>query len=277
MLVCFEGKAYGIRAGDLAFNFREPVAIAPIKVRDVKVMFSSDLLATAIFVGMEGQAPHNCPWCRGNAALFKMAAGPEKQALPPRTAATQAADCAEYRRRIAMGMRVPHFNGVQAEPLIPIDWDFLIPPWLHLILGTGNEVVKKMYVQLLQQLDGVDQAKIDNLARLEDELTECEERAIDTIVGAIDHLGPDDAAVKALGEDKGAAHMARGESTELWAPLVDALNASPRTIAAWRARYAIPPRGSRRRHGRSARTPKRRRRRSLLTRRCGSSRPRRRS
>ncbi len=28
-----------------------------------------------------------------------------------------------------------------------------------------------------------------------------------------------------MGEDKGAAHMARGESTELWAPLVDALNA----------------------------------------------------
>ena len=28
-----------------------------------------------------------------------------------------------------------------------------------------------------------------------------------------------------MGEDKGAAHMARVESTELWAPLVDALNA----------------------------------------------------
>ncbi len=84
-------------------------------------------------------------------------------------------------------------------------------------------MVKKIYVQLLQ-LDGVDQAKIDNLARLEDELTECEDRAIDTIVDAIEHLGPDDAAVKALGEDKGAAHMARGESTKLWAPLVDALN-----------------------------------------------------
>ena len=149
---------------------------------------------------------------------------PEKKALPPRTAATQAADCAEYRRRIELRMKVSHVNGVHAETLIPIDWDFLIPPWLHLILGTGNEVVKKIYVQLLQ-LDGVDQVRIDNLAKLEDELTECEERAIDKIVDAIYHLGPDDAAVKALGEDKGAAHMARGGSTELWAPLVDALNA----------------------------------------------------
>ena len=170
MLVCFEGKAYGIRAGDLAFNFREPVAIAPIKVRDVKVMFSSDLLATAIFVGMEGQSTCNCLWCRGNAADFKMAAGLEKKALDPRTAATQAADCAEYRRRIESRIKVRHVNGVQAEPLIPIDWDFLIPPWLHLILGTGNEVVKKIYVQLLK-LDGVDQAKIDNLARLAEVLT----------------------------------------------------------------------------------------------------------
>jgi hypothetical protein len=30
-------------------------------------------------------------------------------------------------------------------------------------------------------------------------------------VDAIGNLGPDDAAVKALGEDKGAAHMAGGE------------------------------------------------------------------
>jgi hypothetical protein len=109
-----------------------------------------------------------------------------------------------------LGRNFAHFNGVQAEPLIPIDWDLLIPPWLHLILGTGNEVVKKIYVQLLQ-LDGVDQARIDNLARLAEELTECEHCAIDTIVDAIGHLGPDDAAVKALGEDKGAAHMAGGE------------------------------------------------------------------
>ena len=57
-----------------------------------------------------------------------------------------------------------------AEPLIPIDWDLLIPPWLHLILGTGNEVVENIYVQLLQ-LDGVDQARIDNLARLAEVLT----------------------------------------------------------------------------------------------------------
>ena len=109
-------------------------------------------------------------------------------------------------------MKVRHVNGVQAEPLIPIDWDFLIPPWLHLILGTGNEVVKKIYVQLLQ-LDGVDQARIDHLTRLEDELTECEERAIDTIVGAIDHLGPDDAAVKAALAN--AMRACRDRSAEL--------------------------------------------------------------
>ncbi len=124
-----------------------------------------------------------------------------------RTSASQAADCAEYLRLINLGRNLTHFNGVQAEPLIPIDWDLLIPPWLHLILGTGNEVVKKIYVQLLQ-LNGVDQARIDNLARLAEERTECEHSAIDTIVDAIGHLGPDDAAVKALGEDKGGTHGA---------------------------------------------------------------------
>ena len=56
-----------------------------------------------------------------------------------------------------------------------------------------------------------------------EELTELEHCAIDTIEDAIAHLGPDHAAVKALGEDKGAAHMPGGESTDLWAPLVDAL------------------------------------------------------
>jgi hypothetical protein len=84
------------------------------------------------------------------------AAGPDKEVLEQRTAATQAADFFAFRPG------GPHVNGVQAEPLIPIDWDWLIPPWLHLILGTGNEVVKKIYVELLL-LDGVDQASIDNV------------------------------------------------------------------------------------------------------------------
>ena len=64
-------------------------------------------------------------------------------------------------------------------------------------------------------LDGIDQARIDNLALLAEELTELEHRAIDTIVDAVDHLGPGHLAVKALGEDNGAAHMARGDSTDL--------------------------------------------------------------
>ncbi len=79
-----------LRNNGLAFNFREPVAfvpLAPIKVRNVKVLFSSGLLATAVFVGMEGQSPHNCPWCQGNPPDFKNAAGLEKKALLQRTAA----------------------------------------------------------------------------------------------------------------------------------------------------------------------------------------------
>ena len=59
-------------------------------------------------------------------------------------------------------------------------------------------------------LDGVDQASIDNVTMNAEELTELEYRAIDTIEDVIGHLGPDHAAVKALGEDKGAAHMVDG-------------------------------------------------------------------
>ncbi len=77
-------------------------------------MFSSDMLATAIFVGIEGQSPSNCLWCQGN--HFKKAAGPEKKALLQLTAATPAADCAEYLRLIDLGRNVPHVSGVQAEP-----------------------------------------------------------------------------------------------------------------------------------------------------------------
>jgi hypothetical protein len=56
-----------------------------------------------------------------------------------------------------------------------------------------------------------------------EELTELEHRAIDTIEDVIGHLGPDHAAGKALGEDKGAAEMAEGDSTDHWMPLVFAL------------------------------------------------------
>jgi hypothetical protein len=68
-----------------------------------------------------------------------ISAGPEKAVLKPRTAATQAVDVAAFR------LGGPHVNGVQAELFVPIDWDWLIPPWLHLILGTGNEVVKNLH------------------------------------------------------------------------------------------------------------------------------------
>jgi hypothetical protein len=83
----------------------------------------------------------------------------------------------------------------------------------------GNDVVKKIYVELLR-LDGVDQAGIDNVAIKADELTELEHCAIDMIEDAIGHLGPDHAAVKALGEDKGAAHIAGVDSADLWAPQI---------------------------------------------------------
>ena len=129
--MCFHGNVLGVRAGGLAFNLREPVVLGPIKVRDVKVMFSSDLLAMALFIGMEGQASHDCPYCRGNPRDFKRAAGHDKAVLPQRTAATQAEDCAAY-CCLAPGSSDPHVNGVHAEPLLPIDWDLLIPPWLHL-------------------------------------------------------------------------------------------------------------------------------------------------
>jgi hypothetical protein len=97
---------------------------------------------------MEGQAPYNCPWCRGNPKDFKEAAGLEMKELPPRTIATKAEDLAAFRLGGA------HVNGVLAKALIPIDWGWIITPWLHLILGTGNEVMKKIYVQL-QHLDGL--------------------------------------------------------------------------------------------------------------------------
>jgi hypothetical protein len=69
---------------------------------------------------------------------------------------------------------------MQTEPLIPIDRDWLIPPWLHLILGTGNEVVKKICVELLL-LHGVDQASIDNVTMNTEQLTKLEHFAIDRI------------------------------------------------------------------------------------------------
>ena len=138
----------------------------------------SDLLATAIFVGMEGHSLFNCIFCHGDPSDFKTAAGHEKAVLPQRTAATQVDAFAAYRNDLASGSRDPHVNGVHAEPHIPIGWGWLILPWLHLTLGTGNEVVKMIYVQLLK-LDGIDQAALDNLEKLAEEPTECEHFAME--------------------------------------------------------------------------------------------------
>ena len=128
-------------------------------------------------------------------------------------------------------------------------------------------------MQLLQLLvEGVDQARIGNLARLAEELTECEHCAIDTTVDAIGHLGPGDAPAKSLGEDKGVTHMARGKSTELWAPLVAALNDLAEYNSSEADKKRNPERASTPPMSERARTNGRRRR-SRLTRKCGSSRP----
>ena len=134
----------------------------------------------------QGQAPFLCPFChcsdgQGNgAAGFKQAAGPAKEVFPPRDAANHASDLAKFKvRKLEAPATTNSWNGVSAPTCLPkVDWGRLIPPYLHLILGTVNDEVQAIYSELLV-LDKVDSASVDRMESLTAALADREDELID--------------------------------------------------------------------------------------------------
>ena len=95
-----EGDCLGVAtSGGLFFTFRQRQArleeVKTAEIFEVEVYFSSDLMAMATIIGMDGQSGCACPWCRGPARDFKVTAsgGPR---MSRRTQMTQKDDFEEY-------------------------------------------------------------------------------------------------------------------------------------------------------------------------------------
>ena len=66
---------------------------------ELEVYFSSDLMAMATILGMDGQSGCSCPWCRGAARDFKATACGGAR-MSRRTQATQKMDFEEYEKSV---------------------------------------------------------------------------------------------------------------------------------------------------------------------------------
>ena len=84
----------------------------------------------------------------------KLAAGVEKKTLELRTLLTEAEDLEKHLAAVARAkardIKHPpnHENGVCGRSLFVAPFTHVIPPYLHLILGLVNDVVKEMLADL---------------------------------------------------------------------------------------------------------------------------------
>ena len=164
-----EGVCLGIKtSGDLFFPFREmTVRVDEAReavIFELEVYFSSDLMAMATILGMDGQSGCSCPWCRGAARDFKATACGGAR-MSRRTQATQKMDFEEYEKSVRQAAarhaktKPEPKNGVSAQPLVPWDFSHVLPPYLHLILGLVNDFLKEFRKEF-QLLDNLDPEKV---------------------------------------------------------------------------------------------------------------------
>ena len=110
-----------------------------------------------------------------------------------RTEATQAADHETYKD--AFGRVGPRggkpknepVNGVSAASLVPLDFEHIVPPYLHLMLGLTNDVVKEIYKDLTQ-LGSTDPKKVEAALQRRMKMAELElliANAVDDLVGQL--------------------------------------------------------------------------------------------
>ena len=169
MIVHREGVCLGITtSGGLFFPFREMTVRVPeakdAVIFELEVYYSSDLMAMATILGMDGQSGCACPWCRGAARDFKVTASGGAR-MPRRTQATQKEDFEEYEKSVRQAVarhaktKPEPKNGVSAAPLVPWEFNRVLPPYLHLILGLVNDVVKELRKDL-EFLDDLDPDKV---------------------------------------------------------------------------------------------------------------------
>jgi len=127
---------------------------------------------------------------------FKEAAGPAKKVFPPRNATHHASDLAAFRaRKVQAPATTNNWNGVSAPTCLPVvDLSRLIPPYLHLILGTVNGEVQAFYRELLV-LDKIDSASFERMEQWTADVADSEDELIDRAEKVISLLTSSDAFV----------------------------------------------------------------------------------
>ena len=155
-LVINEDLCLGVCSENCFFPFRVAVPVKPgetpaIKIWHVEVFVSGDLLSYAVVIGCPGQASCNFCFGRQSAATFKEVAADPSKPCVLRTQESQAEDLAEFLAQT--GKHPTPVNGVSQKALLPLSYELVVPPYLHVcILGPVNDIlksIKKVFLPLL--------------------------------------------------------------------------------------------------------------------------------
>jgi len=224
-LVVVGSECLGIRSGPASFPFRKAVKVdtttAPAPVLfSTSLYTSADLLSLTVVIGDQGQAGCSCPLCRGNASKFKEMALDPSVPCELRTAATQAADYSSY---LSSAVKINNFNGVSYPSLLPnMNFNKIIPPVLHLILGLVNDQMQYMWKELLVW-DGADPAFAKMLSEYTDLVHEAELEAALSISAATNCLSGHAAVAAVIGREDPEVLVPQSDDLSVFQPLVDAL------------------------------------------------------
>jgi hypothetical protein len=161
---------------------------------------SMGLLALAACLGMESKSNNHCFWCRCTAAQLK--AIPNVQGAvtcplckPESQVEDLAATAVAKDAAVAKGIKAmsPAVNGAVAKQLLPITRGQMLPPYLHLLLGLPNGVMKEIRKNFLK-LGSVDPEAAKTLLVLNAllaDLDEVVEAAANALAEVVDTPGTD--------------------------------------------------------------------------------------
>jgi hypothetical protein len=221
----------------VSFPFRErppvTVDVTPVVgVLRVQVMLASDLMATSLLLGMPNQSNCACILCRCSAKGFKETARRPDFPDVDRTADSQFADLTKFNAQKEPKQTPKQkkkkknpVNAVSEKPLFNIDWSMVIPGFLHLILGLGNDQITDTRERLavIDNISVLRMRERDALCGLVDS-AECELAL--ALTEARRRLGDGNDILNErvpVGVDPG--HVLDTISLDDWAPVVDQLSA----------------------------------------------------
>ena len=201
--------------------------------------FCSDYKATVTWIGKPGQSTCTCLHGSCGAKENKEIAAIPAISCPLFTAQSHAADLARFNQ---LTYKKP-VNGVSKPALMTLDPRRVHPPYLHLILGLGNDEATAI-TNLLKSHDSMDPALTAALEASAEALGDEELTLMAVIDGAAAMLGQEHALFKQLITDDIGVLVGQ-KSLDQWQQLSEALKeaAAGKAEAATTIRYPTLPAG----------------------------------